>query len=93
MPGIKTNLYHPRSVLKFNNRQSKSLHPTQKPLDLMKWLVLTYTNRNDTILEPFAGSGSTVVAAAYHGRKAIAIEQNQEYCDVIAERLEKGDLI
>lgn len=89
-----TNLYHPKSVLRFNNtRSGRSLHPTQKPLDLMKWLVLTYSDRGDTILEPFAGSGSTLAAAAYHGRKAIAIEQNQEYCDVIAERLEKRNLI
>jgi DNA modification methylase len=87
----QTNLYHPRSVLRFNNsRNGRSLHPTQKPLDLMKWLVLTYSDRKDTILEPFAGSGSTVVAAAEHGRKIIAIEQSLEYCEVIAKRLEKG---
>lgn len=92
MPGIKTNLYHPRSILRFNNRTAaRSLHPTQKPLDLMKWLILTYSNRNDLILEPFAGSGSTVVAAAYHGRKVIAVEQSEEYCAIIAERLEAGE--
>lgn len=92
MPGIKTNLYHPRSVLRFNNRTSaKSLHPTQKPLDLMKWLVRTYSNRFETILDPFAGSGSTLVAAAYHGRKAIGIEQSSVYCDIITKRLEKGE--
>ena len=86
-----TNLYHPKSVLKFNNtRIGRSLHPTQKPIDLMKWLVLTYTNRADLILEPFAGSGSTLVAAACHGRKAIGIEQDPAYCEVIIERLEKG---
>lgn len=90
MPGIRTNLYHPRSVLQFNNRQLKSLHPTQKPLDLMKWLVSTYSDRNDTILEPFAGSGSTVVAAAELGRNVIAIEQSPEYCEIIVKRLENG---
>lgn len=56
----------------------------------MKWLVLTYSDRGDTILEPFAGSGSTVVAAAEHGRKVIAIEQNEEYCKTIVNRLERG---
>jgi DNA modification methylase len=92
MPARKTNLYHPRSILRFKNRSSsKSLHPTQKPIDLMKWLVLTYSHRNDTILEPFAGSGSTLVAAAYHGRQAIGIEQSEEYCEIIAKRLERGE--
>jgi len=87
-----TNLYHPRSLLDFKNRSSsKSLHPTQKPLDLMKWLILTYTNRGDLVLEPFAGSGATLVAAAYHGRRVIGIEQSEEYCEIIAQRLEKGD--
>lgn len=86
-----TDLWHPRSILRFNNsRSGPSLHPTQKPLDLMNWLVLTYTNRNDTILEPFAGSGSTVIAAAHHGRQVIAIEQNESYCEIIAKRLESG---
>jgi site-specific DNA-methyltransferase (adenine-specific) len=86
-----TDLYHPRSILRIQNRSgAKSLHPTQKPLELMKWLVLSYSNRNDTILEPFAGSGSTLAACANHGRKAIGIEQSEEYCAIIAERLERG---
>lgn len=91
MPGVRTNLYHPRSILKFANRSggSKSLHPTQKPLELMEWLVRTYSNPGDLILEPFAGSGSTLVAAARNGRRAIGIEQSREYCDTIAKRIEE----
>lgn len=84
-----TDLWHPRSILRFNNtRSGKSLHPTQKPLDLMNWLVRSYSNRFDTILDPFAGSGSTLEAAAKNGRRAIGIEQNEEYCDIIVKRLE-----
>lgn len=87
-----TNLYHPKSILRIQNRAaSKSLHPTQKPLELMKWLVSTYSHRGDTILDPYAGSGSTLVAAAALGRKAIGIEQSEEYCATIAERLERGE--
>lgn len=87
-----TNLWHPRSILRFNNsRTGRSLHPTQKPLDLMKWLVLSYSNRLDTILDPFAGSGSTLAAAAHAGRKAIGIEQNLEYCKIIVDRLKSQE--
>lgn len=92
VPKVTTNLYHPRSILRFNNSNGgKSLHPTQKPLDLMQWLVRTYSNRFDVILEPFAGSGSTMVAAALNGRQCIGIEQSEEYCEIIAKRLEAGE--
>ncbi|MBK8810665.1 MAG: site-specific DNA-methyltransferase [Acidobacteria bacterium] len=87
---MQTDLYHPRSVLKFA-RDPKSLHPTQKPLELMRWLVRTYSNRFDTILEPFAGSGSTLLAAALEGRRAIGIEKDRAFCDTIRRRLESDD--
>lgn len=87
-----TNLWHPRSILRYNNsRTGPSLHPTQKPLDLMKWLVLSYSNRFDIVLDPFAGSGSTLAAATHHGRKAIGIEQDEQYCEITAKRLEAGE--
>lgn len=83
-----TNLFYPRSVLKFpNTRKGKSLHPTQKPLEMIEWLVKTYTNRGDVILEPFAGSGATLLAAKRNGRHAFGIELEPKYCDVIVERL------
>ena len=88
-----TDLWHPKSILRFNNtRDGKSYHPTQKPLDLMTWLVKSYTNRFDTILDPFAGSGSTLLAAAQQGRKAIGIEKDRDYCDIIVKRLQEAHL-
>jgi site-specific DNA-methyltransferase (adenine-specific) len=87
VPIIETNLYYPKSILRFN-RPVKSLHPTQKPLELMEWLVRTYSNRNEAILEPFAGSGSTMLAALKNGRQCIGIEQDERYCEIIAKRLE-----
>jgi site-specific DNA-methyltransferase (adenine-specific) len=91
-PAVQTNLYHPRSVLRFPNRGAKrSLHPTQKNLELMEWLVRTYSRRGETIVEPFAGSGSTAVAAIRNGRKVIAVEQSEEHCEIAARRLEAGE--
>lgn len=88
VPKTESDLYYPRSILRFGNG-GPSLHPTQKPLELMEWLVRTYSPRNRTILDPFAGSGSTLLAARLNGRKAIGIELSESYCEVIAKRLEE----
>jgi site-specific DNA-methyltransferase (adenine-specific) len=71
---------------------AKKLHPTQKPISLMEYLINTYSKASDTILDPFAGSGTTLLAAKRLGRKAIGIELKQEYCDVIVKRLRQNVL-
>ncbi len=63
------------------------LHTTQKPLSLMVELVTLFTDEGETILDPFAGSGTTGVAAKLNGRKCILIEQSEQYCEVAAKRL------
>ncbi len=63
------------------------LHTTQKPLGLMVELVNLFTDEGETILDPFAGSGTTGVAAKLNGRKAILIERDEKYCEVAAKRL------
>lgn len=63
------------------------LHPTTKPLPLMVELVTLFTDEGETILDPFAGSGTTGVAAKLNGRKAILIEKSEQYCEVAAKRL------
>ena len=72
---------NPSSVLDFdvlNNRNSKRTgHPCEKPVDLMEWLILTYTNPNDVILDPFMGSGTTIEAAERTGRNSIGIEKDE----------------
>jgi hypothetical protein len=68
-------------------------HPTTKPEPLMLELVALFTDPGDTILDPFAGSGTTLVAAKRLGRKAIGIELSPAYCDVIVSRLRQGSLL
>src|SRR5262249_46474874 len=62
-------------------------HPTQKPLPLMEWLVLGVSDRNETILDPFMGSGTTGVAAVKLGRKFIGIEIEPKYFDISCRRI------
>lgn len=63
------------------------LHPCQKPLDLMGWLVSLVSDAGDTVLDCFAGSGTTLVAAKNLGRRAIGIEIEERYCEIAAKRL------
>lgn len=65
------------------------MHPTQKPLALMNW-CLSHVPDAKTILDPYMGSGTTLVAAKSKGLKAVGIEMNESYCDKAAERLSQG---
>ena len=69
----------------------KRVHPTQKPQALMEW-CLGFLPDAKTILDPFMGSGTTLVAAKNLGRKAIGIEIEESYCEIAANRLEQGVL-
>lgn len=86
----RPDLRYPRSIQKFN--RERGLHPTQKPVDLMAYIIRTYTHGGATVLDNCAGSGSTPAAATQEGRKSIGVELEEKYCEVIAKRLEKGDL-
>src|SRR5699024_8578121 len=66
---------------------SRRFHPTQKPLELFEDLIRIHSDRGDVVLDPFAGSGTTAVAAKRLGRDYVAIEMDGEYYDVIKERL------
>lgn len=67
-------------------------HPCPKPLSWMAWAVNRASRPGETILEPFAGSGTTLVAAKQDGRRAIGIELEEKYCEVIVRRLGQGVL-
>lgn len=83
---------HPHDVLVFKNSNHNSLHPTQKPVELMEWLVKTYTNPGDTVLDCFMGSGTTGVASVRNGRKFIGMELQEKYFEIAKKRIE-GELV
>lgn len=80
-----SNLRVPSSHQKFNTEVG--LHPTQKPLRLMEYLIKTYTNKGDLVLDNCAGSGTTLIAARNLNRQFIGIEKEKKYFDIINKRL------
>jgi len=67
-------------------------HPCPKPIGAMSWLVIKASLPRETVLDPFMGSGTTLVAAKRLGRKAIGIEIEEKYCEIAAKRLAQGAL-
>lgn len=85
---IHKNMKYPKSILKFAKvPPSEITHPTEKPIELIEYLIKTYSNENDIILDFTAGSGTTGVAAIKNNRKCILIEKEKEYFDIVLERL------
>lgn len=83
-----TGLRYPTQVLKFQRDCLKSnLHPTQKPLLLCEYLIKTYSNEGDLVLDNSCGSGTTLLAAKNLNRQFIGIEKEKEYYDICLERL------
>lgn len=88
--GGQTDRY-PRSVQVFKtDKQKVSLHPTQKPVALLEYLIKTYSNEGDVVLDFTAGSMSTAIACINTNRKFIGIEMNEEYFNIAKERIEKS---
>ena len=75
---------YPKSILEFAHQTG--LHPTQKPLELMEYLVKTYTNEGDTVLDNTMGSGTTILATIKNNRIGIGIEKEKQYFDVAVRR-------
>ena len=81
---------YPVNLLEFSNAiRTKSLHPTQKPVALFEYLIKTYTNENDTILDNCIGSGTTAIATLNvgGGRKYIGIEKDEQYYKIAIDRI------
>ena len=87
--GGETTRY-PKTTIEFDVVDLKNrLHPTQKPVALLEYLIKTYTQEGETVLDFTMGSGSTIVAALNTNRKAIGIELNEGYFNITKERIEK----
>lgn len=82
---IQTKTGYPTSILSYKN--DRGLHPTQKPVALFEYLIRTYTNEGDTVLDNCIGSGTTAVAAINTGRNFIGIEREEEYVKIANKRI------
>lgn len=81
---------YPRSIIKFaHDIQKNYLHPNQKPEALLNWIIKTYSNEGDWIIDPVAGSGTTGISAYKNNRNFVLIEKDEEYYKTIVERLNK----
>ena len=83
--------YYPKTILEFSNaNQQNKLHPTEKPINLFEYLIKTYTNENDLVLDNCIGSGTTAIACKNIGRNFIGIEKDEKYYQLALERIFNG---
>ena len=93
IPDEATYTHHyPRSVLRISNSLRDKQHPTQKPVALYAYLIRTYTNEGDTVLDFCCGAGTTLVAAINTGRNSIGFDSDSTYCDVARKRCEQAEM-
>lgn len=83
---VQTRTNYPRSILKFNN-EGKVKHPTQKPLSLIEYLIKTFSNENEVVLDNCMGSGTTAIACIKNNRKYIGFEKDTKYFEICKERI------
>lgn len=85
----KNDLYYPQSIIEFTtaNMRGKKLHSAQKPVALLEYLIKTYTNKGEAVLDNCMGSGSTGIACKNTNRNFIGIELNDEYFEIAKERM------
>ena len=87
---VMSDSKYPKSVLNFAPEHDSFYHPTQKPVDLLKWLINTYTDENDLVLDNCMGSGSTGVACRILKRNFIGIEADDKYFQIATDRINNG---
>ena len=87
IPTIQKYTNYPKSILNFS-RENKYVHPTQKPVPLLEYLIKTYTNENELVLDNCMGSGSTGIACINTNRNFIGMELDENYFTIAKERIE-----
>ena len=85
-----TGTRYPDNLIEFSNGNNKNVHPTQKPVPLLEYLIKTYTNEGDLVLDNCMGSGSTGVACVNLNRKFIGIEMDEKYFNIAKDRINKA---
>lgn len=81
---------YPRSIIAIpQDHSAERVHPTQKPVSLIRYLIRTFSNPNDVVFDPTMGSGTTCVTAALEHRRYIGIEKEQEYFDIACKRVKE----
>ena len=90
---IQTKTGFPRQILQYGMHNVGLVHPTQKPVALMEYLIKTYTNEGDTVLDHCMGSGTTMVAAKNLNRHGIGIELDARYFQIAKERIEATETV
>ena len=91
--GVYSDQYYPTNIIEFANSRNKknNIHPTQKPVPLFEYLIKTYTNEGETVLDNCMGSGTTAIACLNTNRNFIGFELDKEYFDMATKRIEEHE--
>ena len=90
-PYEDTGYRYPCDILNINREKlGSTIHPTQKPVELLEWLIKTYTNENEIVLDNCIGSGTTAIACINTNRNYIGFEMDKHYCDIANERIQRA---
>lgn len=92
-PQSISDFYYPRSVLDIPKVYNNQVHPNEKPVDLLRYLIRTYSNEGELVLDNTCGSGSTCVAAILEHRRFIGIEKDLKFYDIAAKRIEDAKAV
>lgn len=91
-PTVYAKDYHEQRLAPFGAHREKNTHPCPRPVEQVAYIISIATLQGDTILDPFCGSGTTLVAAQQLGRRAVGIEISEDYCNIAVERLRQRSL-
>ncbi|HPL94889.1 MAG TPA: site-specific DNA-methyltransferase [Paludibacteraceae bacterium] len=86
---VSDGMRTPNGIIKISGRSNKNVHPTQKPVELFEYLIKTYTNENELVLDNCIGSGTTAIACINTNRHFIGIEKEQKYVDIANKRIKE----